>query len=251
MKKSCVIILNMTKMDELKDMLTCLTNEFKAHRAEMQASIKNFEDKLVGLTSRVSANEKDLQNYIEKTDTITVDVLANKNTIADLSDSIGMLKAENEKLAKGLDEQIDRNMRETVIVGGVTGSEKSWEETKAKLAETLYSLETKKVNAAEERYNYNDFYYGIVRAHRGGKGNHAKQIYAKFGSQQMVEHVKSLSFVNKDIFINQMRSPMISERLFNGRKHIETLKGLTDSKQWKMYMNDRCQLMIIRTTPYR
>ena len=40
-----------------------------------------------------------------------------------------------------------------------------------------------------------------------------------------------------------MRSPMINERLFKGRTLIKTLKISEDSKTWKMYMNDKCQLM--------
>ena len=58
-----------------------------------------------------------------------------------------------------------------------------------------------------------------------------------------MDHIKTLSYVNRDIFINQMHSPMVNERLFNGRKLIKTLKESAASKSWKMYMNDRCQLM--------
>ena len=188
-------------------------------------------------------NEADIKNYSAKTNTNTEDILANNNEIAGIRESVERLTNDNEKLAKSLDEQIDRNMRETLIFGGVGGTEKTWEETKVKLANTLFSLEEKRIESDNDRFTYYDFYYGIVRAHRGAKERNAKQIYAKFSSQEMVEHIKTLSFVKKDIYINQMRSPMVSERLYNGRMLIKTLKGEDASKQWKMYMNDRCQLM--------
>ena len=171
------------------------------------------------------------------------DILAKKNEIETLKDSVEPLQNGNVKLTKSLDEQIDRNMRETLIFGGVNGVEKSWEDTKVNLANLLTKLEEKKVEHKADRYTYDDFYFGIVRAHRGAKGKYEKQIYAKFSSQQMVDHIKTLAFVNKNIFINQMRSPMVNERLYNGRKHIKELKAANDSKNWKMFMNDRCQLM--------
>ena len=138
-------------------------------------------------------------------------------------------------------------MRETLLFTGVDGNEKTWDETKDKLARTLAKLERKKVVESEERYSEDDFFDGIVRAHRGGKGKKdANKIFAKFTSQQMVDHIKTLSHADKNIFINQMHSPMVNQRLFDGRKLIKTLKGSDASKHWKLYMNDRCQLMCKR-----
>ena len=224
-------------------MLGHLTTEVKEHRNDMKTSIKNIEEKISNISLRVSANEKDLKNFAGKTETNIEDILANKNEIETLKDSVEALRNDNAKLTKSLDDQIDRNMRETLIFGGVNGVEKSWEETKTNLAKLLTKLEEKKVEHKADRYSFDDFYYGIVRAHRGAKGKYERQIYAKFSSQQMVEHIKTLAFVDKNIFINQMRSPLINERLYNGRKHIRLLKADNESKTWKMFMNDRCQLM--------
>ena len=160
---------------------------------------------------------------------------------------VELLEKDNEQLAKSLDEQIDRNMRETLIFSGVDGTEKTWDETKDKLARTLAKLEQKKVAKPEERYSVDDFFDGIVRAHRGGKGRKdANKIFAKFSSQQMVDHIKTLSHVNRDLFINQMHSPMVNQSLYDSRKLIKTLRGSHASKHWKLYMNDRCQLMCKR-----
>ena len=138
-------------------------------------------------------------------------------------------------------------MRETLIFTGIGGSDRKWDETKKILADTLTKLEKKKITDADERYEFDGFFDGIVRAHRGGKGSKGENnIYAKFSSQELVDHIKTLSLVNRDIFINQMHSPMVNERLFKGRQLIKTLKGSDASKSWKMYMNDRCQLMYKR-----
>ena len=84
-----------------------------------------------------------------------------------------------------------------------------------------------------------------MRAHRGTKGKKDEnRIYAKFVSAEMVDYVKSLTFVNKNIFMNQMRSPMVNARLFRGRTQIRTMKETDEYRGSKMYMNDRCQLML-------
>ena len=80
------------------------------------------------------------------------DILAKKNEIETLKDSVEPLQNGNVKLTKSLDEQIDRNMRETLIFGGVNGVEKSWEDTKVNLANLLTKLEEKKVEHKADRY---------------------------------------------------------------------------------------------------
>jgi chromosome segregation ATPase len=111
--KSSVFIFMMATMDELKEMLVALTTEVKDHRNEMKTSIKIIEEKISNISLRVSANEKDLKNYAAQTEANTEDILANKNEIEPLKDSLKLLQNDNAKLTKSLDEQIDRNMRES------------------------------------------------------------------------------------------------------------------------------------------
>ena len=130
------------------------------------------------------------------------------------------------------------------MFGGIGGKERSWEDTKVVLAKKLHSLEVIKVSNVDDQYLYDDFYDNIVRAHRGGKGKKDEDtIYAKFSSQSLVDHIKDLAFVKRNIYISQMRSPMINTRLYNGRNLIRTLRNNAESKSWKMFMNDKCQLM--------
>ena len=52
-----------------------------------------------------------------------------------------VLQKEHETLVKTLDEQIDRGMRETLIITGVLGMENSWVDTKEKLSTFLADLD--------------------------------------------------------------------------------------------------------------
>ena len=237
-------LINMTTLEKLELLITTLSTEFKDHRSKVELSLNDLLTKIEGVAERVSTNEAAVKEHEDKITTNIEDIKANKFELDELKNNVKLLQEDNERLAKSLDDQIDRNMRETLIFSGIAGGDTKWEETKKNLAKTLTNLEKKKVEKEEDRYSYDDFFYGIVRAHRGGKGRKDEnKIYAKFSSQQLVDHIKTLSLVNRDIFINQMHSPMVNERLFNGRKLIKTLKGAAASKSWKMHMNDRCQLM--------
>ena len=233
-----------TTLDDVITLLNELTTEFRTQFIEVKNSIKSLGTQIEGISVRVTANENAIKEHSEKIHTNIDDIKTNKHELDNLVNKVNKLEEDNVRLAKSLDEQIDRNMRETLIFTGISGSEKSWDETKNKLAQTLAKLEKKKVAEKDDQYTYDDFYEGIVRAHRGGKGQKGEnKIFAKFSSQQIVDHVKTLSLGIKDIYINQMHSPMVNERLYNGRKLIKTLKASAASKTWKMHMNDRCQLM--------
>ena len=234
----------MATLDEVKDLLTNLSNDFKEHRAHMKTSLDEVTTKIDDIKTRLTANEKIISEHNIKIHVNIDDIKTNKFEISELSNTIKQLEKDNEMLANSLDEQIDRNMRETLIFSGIGGTEKTWDETKKTLAKTLESLEKKKVTNADDRYTRQDFSYAIVRAHRGGKGKkNENNVYAKFNSQELVDHIKTLAFADKNIFINQMHSPKVNERLYKGRQLIKTLKASAASKTWKLYMNDRCQLM--------
>ena len=72
----------------------------------------------------MTQNETSIKNNNEKTDTNATDILANKMELADMKDNIINLTKENERLAKSLDDQIDRSMRETLMFGGIGGKER-------------------------------------------------------------------------------------------------------------------------------
>ena len=230
---------------ELKQMFTTLTDEVKDYRNEVKSSINNLEEQLKGISTRVAANELSVETNKTTSDTNAAEILAIKNELTELKQSVNMLQKENERLTNSLDEQIDRGMRETLVFSGkgLGKREKSWEETLQHLAKTLTSLEEKKVAKKEDRYTYNDFYDGVVRIHRGKLINDDNNIYAKFSSQILVDHIKTLSHVKKDIYISQLHSPQVNERLFHGRNLMRTLRKADGSKSWKMFLNDRCQLM--------
>ena len=210
----------------------------------MKSTLDELVKKIDGITTRVSANEEAIKEHNSKVHMNIDDIKTNKYEISELKDTIKKLERDNETFSKSLDEQIDRNMRETLIFSGIGGSDKAWDDTKNILADTLTKLEKKKVTKAQDRYEFDDFFHGIVRAHRGGKGRKGENnIYTKYSSQELVDHIKTLSFVSREIFINQMHSPMVNERIYKGRQLIKTLKVSDASKSWKMYMNDRCQLM--------
>ena len=53
------------------------------------------------------------------------------------------------------------------------------------------------------------------------------------------------TFVEKNIYINQMRSPLIRERIYKGRCEIKKIRTtLPEARYWKMYVNDKCELMV-------
>ena len=141
------------------------------------------------------------------------------------------MQEEHAVLASQLDDQIDRNMRETLAVHGIGGNEKSWEETRAKLSDYLSEL--------SQEMNKDEIYDSIIRAHRGPNSN---SIFVKFNDGYVVNHVKALR-TERGVYINQMRSPMVKRRVKESVRVKKMLKA-NDGKNWKMYVNDKVQLMI-------
>ena len=139
-----------------------------------------------------------------------------------------------EKLETLIDEQTDRNMRETLVISGVPGSEKNWEATKCMLAKFLEEL-------SDWKLHQDLIYNSIVRAHRG-KDN---LIFVKFCNDSVFTDIKRLNFKKKDIYINQMRSPLVTKRI---KKALSLRKLLKDGEgsKWKMFVNDKIELMVNR-----
>ena len=97
-------------------------------------------------------------------------------------------------------------MRETLVIHGVGGAEKSWEETTDVICSHLTEI-------SNGELSYSSLYNTIVRAHRGGKDN--KAIFVKFNNSFTVNQVKKLRTA-RGVYINQLRSRMINDRLKKG-----------------------------------
>ena len=54
-----------------------------------------------------------------------------------------------------------------------------------------------------------------------------------------------LNFKREGIYINQLRSPLVTDRIKEALAFRKTLKD-GDGKDWKMFVNDRLDLMIKR-----
>ena len=165
-----------TQLFSLNTLLRELSNDLKSHRSEMKTSINNLEEKIDGIATRISVAEKKLENCEVKTNTNTEDIkannediLANKETNDNLKTLLASLQKENETLANDLDDQIDRQMRETLMIDGVPGNERAWCDTKRHLAQYLSDIKDE-MNDNVTSASYQDIYSEIVRAHRGTKG---------------------------------------------------------------------------------
>ena len=73
-------------------------------------------------------------------------------------------------------------MRETAIVKGLTGSEIIWEETKNKLASTLFGL-------SNQAHPPDYVAKNIVRTHRG-KGKSKDLVFVKFSNSEALTEIK-------------------------------------------------------------
>ena len=105
-------------------------------------------------------------------------------------------------------------MRETLIINGIDGFEKTREETKTKLCKLL--VEVSDDIDEDDSHSYNDIYNNIVRAHRGKKKDEGyTPNYVKYLTGDMVGFVKSLHFKRKNLYINEMRSPLVNAGVLN------------------------------------
>ena len=94
----------MATIESVKEILDTLVGEFKAHRADISQSIRNIEQKLDGITTRVSANEREIKELTQKVNTNTDDIQANNFNLTELKTKIELLEKDNDQLAKSFDE---------------------------------------------------------------------------------------------------------------------------------------------------
>ena len=121
-------------------------------------------------------------------------------------------------------------MRETLIISGIEGHDKTWEGTRDLLSRKLEEV-------SENTINKDTISSAIIRAHRGGKDR--KAIFVKFNNSYMVNKRKS-------VYISQMRSPFVTARIKKALILRKSLKG-----GWLMYVNDKVELMIKRPGEFK
>ena len=169
------------------------------------------------------------------------EIKATNGQLKDLSEKIVHLKtlmriqeSEMEKLDNKIDEQLDHNMRETLVISGIPGAEKDWEATKKLLARYIEEL-------SDYKLDKNKIYNSIAQAHRGNKD----AIFVKFSNNLILQDVKGLNFRRKNVYINQLRSPIVAGQI---KKALIERKALQEGEgaKWKMFVNDNVQLMVKR-----
>ena len=203
------------------------TPETEIETKKLYERIAQLDENLKIISNRLTINEKEVKE-------IKTVVNNNKEIISTVQFELPILQESIKLLEEQLDNQIDRSMRETLILHGIKGNETSWDATKEMLSSFLEEL-------SEGELNKNDIFYSIVRAHRGGKDN--KSVYVKFNNHNVMDSVKGLKFKKKGLFINQLRSPKINKRMQEASKVKTELqkKGLFINQFRSPKVNKRMQ----------
>ena len=211
--------------------------------------VTNIESRLDGFHTRLQSLETSRDNNDTKITRHEEEIGKNATAITEFETRLQSLTKDNEKLAAALDDSIDRGMRETLIITGIPGNERSWDETKRMLAKYLEELEYEGNTSNDDCYSYEDFMNSIVRAHRDTNKNSKdpSKIFVKFNNNEVCDHVRNLKFkrLKTGLYFNQMRSAMVNERLHAGRKVLKTLKA-NEGKHWKMYVCEQSVRLMVK-----
>ena len=166
---------------------------------------KRSKDNEIELRAAISRISK-LENAIEEI----------KNKDQQKNESIEELKDKTSHLHDQLSEQTDRSLRTTLVFRGIKqdNTEKTWDDTKHMLADTLSNI---------TRLDPNAIFSNIERAHRG-KADHRNDnkrplpIFVKFLSWTFSDHLRHLVIQhniktqNGIIFVDQMYSKPVMDR---------------------------------------
>ena len=113
-----------------------------------------------GSSTSLTTVEEEIKSTIEEVNTNSDGIDANKFVIDDKCE-ISNIRNSFKILEDKLDDQIDHNMQETLVIHGIKGTEKTWEETKNLLCGFLKDL-------SKNNLDPNHIYQSIVRAYRAG-----------------------------------------------------------------------------------
>ena len=223
--------------------LTILENLILKNNGDIISSLELLDASVNGFSTRLSVLEGQITTAISKINSnsdaiqaISFETNSLEERIAELEKNSISKDLEIRNLEKKIDEQIDRNLRETLVINGVEGRERDWEGTRKQLSIFLEEL-------SDYQLTRDRIYKSIVRAHRGAKPSNA--IFVKFNDGNIVSEIKTLNFKREGIYINQLRSPLVTDRIKEALAFRKTLKD-GDGKNWKMFINDRLELMIKR-----
>ena len=225
------------------DMNACFGKLIKEGNHEINERLDKTNTSLEGLATRISTIEKEIEDVKVKTNTIADDMTSCNVKIGILEEKLSQVEYtiqskddEIYTLKKQVEDQIDRGMRETLSINGISGNENTWKETKITLSKYIEEL-------SDNILSVDSIKKQIVRAHRG---KNRKSIFVKFNNSHLVQQVKDLGgkSANSGIYINKTRSPQIMERIKAGIRCKKLLKEEDESKEWKLYVNDQVQLMV-------
>ena len=195
-------------------------------------------DQVDSILSNLTQNMEKIQQTANDAQTAAEEAKSmarnNQSEINELTDKIGKLEA-------SLDDQINRNMRTTLVFNGINGTERSWNETSSILAQTINEIKPDI-----------DCKNWIERAHRAKQnGNTSKPlpIIAKFCSWQHSEEIKSIIINHnkaendrkKHLYVDQLQSKQLMERTNTAKLHRKQLKE--EHLDWKMYICHPANLM--------
>ena len=174
-------------------------------------------------------------------------------------EKIDMLKQESSdcniritKLEEELDNQINRNMRSTLVFKNVPGSETKWNETTKILCEIISEYDSSITTEEAESW--------VERAHRikpyqnpkyDDKRDHIPEnIVAKFSSWKHSETVREIIIKKNQvadpsvprIFVEQLQSKKLTARTNNAKKCRKDIK--LEHPDWLMYVSHPAKLML-------
>ena len=132
----------MATIEQIKQLLKDQKDEIVAEiTSKIQLQIQDVNDKLAAISERTDENS---------------------TYITDHGARIKTLEDEMRKVQDELDDQVNRNLRNNLVIKNVPGDEKSWDETKKVVADLLAELD-------EHNGDGNKYQALIERAHRHGK----------------------------------------------------------------------------------
>ena len=108
--------------------ISSLQSTFQKENTKLM-KLDKVEASMTKLATRLNLVEKEVLQLEENNSGNNNVIKANTFEIGQHNDVIKQLQKDLEKLPIELDEQTDRNMRETLVIHGVRVAEKSWEET--------------------------------------------------------------------------------------------------------------------------
>ena len=150
------------------------------------------------MTELSSKIQQQIQDVNDKLATLTEKTDNHGEYITDHRARIRSLEAELKKVQDDIDEQVNRNLRNNIVIKNMPGDEKTWEETKTVVAQLLAEL--------DGRTDGENYLSLIERAHRHGKIDQAAE-----GENT----TKSILYITQKMSNTSLKKPDWSELRIN------------------------------------